>query len=170
MTITALPETAWKWILLAEGVAQTNDPVDHGGATRYGISKANHPTAWTNGPPSAEQARAIYDQDYWATARCGEIPPEMGIMLFDLMVQHPPQRAVKIWQRCLGVRADGIIGETTVAAALRADPAALTDRYYPARALYYHAISLSEPSQARFIQGWFGRLFRLQRFLHDHGQ
>lgn len=50
-------------VLRHEGVWD-HDPRDPGGETSYGISRKYHPEAWTNGPPTREQAIAIYEREY----------------------------------------------------------------------------------------------------------
>jgi lysozyme family protein len=165
MNDESLPQAAWDWLLRAEGAALSDDPADRGGRSRYGIAETHHRAAWAEGPPSAAQARAIYARDYWRAYHCHELPLARGLLLLDLLVQHPPRVAAKLWQRSVGAQADGLIGPNTLRQSRAIDTARLHDRYFRRRALHYHAITLANASQARFLDGWFARLFRLHGYV-----
>ena len=159
-------EIAIGWIRIAEGVSATDDPADHGGDTLFGISRAAHPEAWANGPPSWQRAQQIYKRNYWDGRGCDMLPLWAALAVFDGEVQHRPHTAVRMMQDCLGVKADGIIGPKTRRAANSAAPwQRVFDRYLTRRAHLYSDIVASDSSQARFLNGWFWRMFRLQRFV-----
>lgn len=159
-----LPDRAWIWIRQTEGGVSFNQ-ADRGGRTAYGISERAHPEVWLNGAPTEAQARAIYARDYWIACQCHVLPEPLGLMLFDLAVQHGRRTATRIWQQALKIQADGLLGPKTVDAAIKANPTLLIDSYFPLRAEYYAFLAKADSSQAIFLLGWFGRLFRLERFL-----
>ena len=159
-------EIAIGWIRIAEGIKTVNDTADHGGETRFGISKAAHPEAWADGPPSWARAQQIYKRVYWDGRGCSKLPLWAALSVFDGEVQHHPHTATRMMQDCLGVTADGVIGPKTAAAARDAAPWQIVlDRYLVRRAHLYSDIRTADSSQAKFLDGWFWRLFRLQRFI-----
>lgn len=160
-----LPEPVWRWVLICEG-REVNHPEDLGGRTDYGIAQHFHPQEWADGQVTEAEARGVYTRDYWQAGRCHELPLLQGLLLFDLLIQHPPAAAAKLWQQILGgIKVDGTIGPKTVAAAQAAHPPRLVERYFPRRAVHYLDIARANTSQLAFIQGWMGRLFKLQRYL-----
>lgn len=85
---------------------------DRGGRTSWGISERSHPEAWRKGPPTREQAAAIYDREYvsaweWVGS---EIVAEQ---LIDCHVLHGHRTAIELLQRTLGIDDDGIAGPQT---------------------------------------------------------
>lgn len=162
---TPLPDLAWDWLLLAEG-GYSNAKADPGGRTQYGIAEKSHPEAWANGPPTEADARAIYSRHYWEAYHCGDLPLRLGLMLLDLVVQHPPAVAVRLWQQCIVAHpVDGILGPETRRKGQKADAAQVMDAYFPTRALHYAQLVSGNSSFAPFLRGWQARLFRLQRYL-----
>jgi len=145
-----------------------NDPVDRGGETKYGITKRTYPYL-DIASLTLEKATEIYHQDYWLKYHCHELPPALGVFLFDSLVNHRPKTAVRLLQMTLRVTTDGYIGPKTIAAA------SVVAGYstYPEiialalarRADLYHDIITGDSSQARFALGWFKRLFLLQQFI-----
>lgn len=157
----SLPDFAAAWVLSAEG-GYVDDPVDRGGATKYGISQRSYPDLDIQALTRAE-ALAIYARDYWHAYRCGDLPPALGLLLFDGVVQHRPKTAVQIFQMAVGVRADGLIGPVTLQAGQHASLEYVLDAVLVRRADLYVTLVGANSSQARFLDGWLARLFRLQR-------
>lgn len=173
----------------------SHDPADRGGETWRGISRRNWPRwpGWAvvdrekarlriAGAATAAQISALirslaadteldaltadfYRQHFWLAFRCHEMPPRVGVCMFCAGVNHRPDTARRLLQRALRVTADGLIGPVTMAAARRADPDELVPEMLSYRAQLYHDIVVSNSTQARFLRGWFRRLFLLQRFV-----
>ena len=59
----------------------------------------------------------IYRRGYWDKCRCAELPEPFRLPLFDAAVNSGPDRSIKLMQSALGVRADGVMGPITMAAA-----------------------------------------------------
>lgn len=145
------------------------DAGDRGLRTAWGISERAHPDAWQHGPPSKDQARAIYLQRYvepWAW-----VPDDkVRAFLVDWMVTSGGRPVVKALQATVGAKVDGILGPETkrlTLAAVNAGRPVLPD-LIRARAEHYMAIALDEPRlrvlmntaqplQIRYLRGWLRR-------------
>lgn len=84
--------------------------------TKYGICAMSYPTldiknlTW-------DDAKQIYRKDYWYKNKCERLPDALSVALFDYAINSPAKQAIKDLQICLGVVADGIIGNQTIGAA-----------------------------------------------------
>lgn len=144
-----------RWILKAEG-AESADPADPGGLTRYGISQRAHPDVNVSALTEGE-AIAIYWLRYWQACGLDPLPAPIAVAVLDAAVQHGPRPAARMLQHGLGVETDGVIGEHTVEAARAADVQALLVGYCARRGVYYANLG----SFGRFGYGWLRRLFGL---------
>lgn len=143
-----------------------NNPNDRGGETKYGISKQSHPSIDIPNL-THEGAKYIYLQDYWLPY-CEKLPAPLAVALFDGVVQHGPDYAVRLLQKVLRVKADGIVGPVTGNAAEHSDIKRILTLYFAGRANFYHHIIKSDSSQGTFALGWFRRLFDLHGFIYTH--
>ena len=150
-------DAAFDWVLEVEG-PESNDPREPGRLTRFGIAQRYHPEIDVS-RLTVEKAKAIYRQDYWDRARCGDFPGQIGFALFDAAVNQGVSKAVRLLQLALRVHPDGIVGPETIEAAKRCIPGDLLDDFQSHRALAY-----SEGDRV-FRRGWFRRQFKLQRKL-----
>ncbi|AUZ65883.1 peptidoglycan-binding protein [Citrobacter telavivensis] len=167
---------ALTFVLSAER-GYVNDPTDRGGETNLGISDKRDGVADGktdvdgDGKPdtrirdlTVEQAGQIYFRDYWYPAYCPLWPDEVALFVFDSSVQHGAKKAVQLLQEAVGFTGksvDGIAGKNTRAAVESADPDWLMNRLYLRRSRYYADIIKSNPSQGKFLNGWFNRLDNL---------
>lgn len=149
---------AVSFILKAEG-AESNDPHDPGGRTRYGISQRAHPDVNVATLTEAD-AVAIYRNRYWLSSGLERLPAAVAVAVMDGCVQHGPRPAIRMLQHTLGVATDGVIGAETLGAAYRAGAADLLTSYCARRAVYYAHLS----SFGRFGYGWMRRIFSLAAY------
>ena len=70
---------------------------------------------------------------------------------------------IKIPQRILGVKEDGIVGNKTLEALNAQDPDKLFQVIYEARKKYLNDITISRPANKRFLRGWLNRLEDIRR-------
>ena len=129
-------------VLEREG-GYVHDAYDRGGETKYGISKRAYPHLNIYDLTIAD-AKAIYKRDYWDRIRgdefTGKLEP-VAFCLFDAAANQGVTRAVICLQKALGVTADGILGEQTLAAARAASPSALVEQFMAERAIHYASLS-----------------------------
>ena len=125
-------------VLRHEG-GYSNHPSDRGGVTLDGIIqrvydayrdrkglKRRPLTPQMRGTSDWEDERdEIYRRNYWNLSRCDELPVGVDYATYDGSVNSGVGQSAKWLQRAVGVKADGVIGDVTIAAARRADPVAV---------------------------------------------
>ena len=161
---------ALAFVLAREG-GYVNDPGDWGGETKFGISDKRDGIAdgktdvSGDGKPdtairdlTSEQVGKIYFRDYWQEAYCTDWPDGISLFVFDAAVQHGVTAAIRQLQAAAGVTTDGIVGPRTVRAVIGAAPEGLLSRCLLRRSRYYASIIKSNPSQGKYLNGWFNRL------------
>ena len=109
-------------VLVHEG-GFVNNPSDPGGMTNLGVTKAAW-EAYVGHPVTEADMRALtpakvepfYHERYWNVCRCSELQSGLDYLIFDVAVNSGTGRAGKFLQAELGVVADGVIGNGTMAA------------------------------------------------------
>lgn len=150
-------DQAFAFVVEAEGGATiTDDPDDPGGLTKWGVSQRAYPGLDIRGL-TRDDAKAIYKRDYWDRCHCDRFQQQLALALFDSAVNQGPMKAIRLLQRALRVDDDGVVGDETVNAAMRAYPAEVLIDYLSHRAVEYARLN------PKYHRGWFSRLFRLQR-------
>lgn len=104
-------------------------PFNTSASTNYGITLAML-ESHRGQPVSPDDLRAltkketaaIYRSAFWDACKCGLLPPGIDLAVFDCAVAVGPARAVRLLQEALDVKADGLIGADTLAAATSAKP------------------------------------------------
>lgn len=160
-------------VLSAEGELSV-DPEDDGNwtggaqgkgelvGTKYGISAAQYPSIDIRGLNRA-QAVQIYWRDYWIPNRCEDMPIRTAAAYFDACVNQGPNLAAVALQRALGVKADGVVGPITLAAARSSEDTELVWRVLAERAWQYTGTK----NFKRFGRGWINRLFEICKAIGD---
>ena len=144
-------------VLAAEG-GLVNDPQDPGGVTKFGISQRSYP-ALDIRALSLDDAKAIYQRDYWAPIQGEALPAGLDLLLLDHAVNAGPARAVRLLQHLVGVPEDGLMGPVTLAGVASADPQDLIARYSERRLDFYRDL----PTWRHFGAGWSRRVHRTRR-------
>lgn len=161
-------DSAFKQVILAEG-GYSDHPADRGGRTIFGLSERAHPELWADGAiPSITTAHSVYKTEYWdrvAGDDLSVLSPALASVVFDSAVNHGAGTAVKMLQRAVGARPDGVVGPATLAAVgkygengARAAIQAMLEK----RQDLYDNIAANDPSQRAFSVGWRNRLLRLR--------
>lgn len=162
---------ALEWLLEEEG-GWSNHPADRGGKTMYGVTQGTY-AAWRKkrGRPAAsirniskEEAREIYESEYWNAAGCDRLPWPISYLTFDAAVNSGPSRAVRWTQAGLRVLADGKVGQGTITAANKAISQSDGEtilRIVDQRMQFLVALVKKTPSQLVFLLGWMRRMQRV---------
>ena len=143
--------------ILAEEGGRSDHAADPGGVTNYGISQRSYPTLDIAALTLAD-AQALYRRDYWQPIHGDQLPSGLDLLMLDCAINQGPATAIKLLQRTLQIREDGIIGQETLNAAATAMPG-LLDTFAAERALRYEL----NPNEATFGRGWYRRLLRIHR-------
>jgi len=151
-------EKAIAFVLKMEG-GYTNDPVDKGGETNYGISKRSYPNLDIKNL-TVEAAREIYHSDFWLACSCDDLPTPFAISVFDAAVNQGTTPAKRMLQMALGVEVDGVIGPKTLAAAAQVDSYRIK-KYLAERLVRYQNTIVKDNSQQKFAMDWFYRVISL---------
>ena len=144
-------------IVIGHEGGYVNDPRDPGGETKFGISKRAYPEVDIAGL-TLEDAKRIYHADYWEPCRCDEYTWPLSLYVFDGAVNQGVVATRKMLQSALGVKADGILGKNTMAAARDASEWHV-NRFMAKRALRYFGTRNFD----RFGEGWLIRTYGVAR-------
>ena len=149
-------ERALDFTLLWEGGGTlTNDALDRGGKTRWGISSRAHPEVDIE-HLTREGAAQIYRDTYWDTLQADALPDPVALVAFDYGVNSGTRRAAACLQRAAGARVDAIIGPNTLNAVHNADARQVCETMLIDRTDF-----LLRLDQPRFTRGWLRRVVAL---------
>jgi hypothetical protein len=119
---------------------RSNDHDDPGGDTVFGIARAFYPdlTPW---PPTWEQAKLIYLNDYWIKNGCDKLPFPLDVIHADSCVNPGPGAAKKfMYSSSEHPRVDRKCVE-----------------YLTLRLRYYLLKVKENPAKLKFLAGWMDR-------------
>lgn len=133
------------------GDKYTNDPVDPGGETKYGISKRAYPDVDIKSLTLAE-AEQIYYNDYWLKAGCDTMDKDLAIVVFDAAVNCGVGRT-KSWLAELNEKEN-------LAEAKRSARWMIQRRIQ-----YYKDIVVKKPALQKFLKGWLNRVNDLSKYI-----
>lgn len=103
------------------------------------------------------QAEQVYHRDYWLPCRCDSLPPSVAIVLFDTAVNCGNNRAIKMLQKVIGVKDDGVIGSVTIKAANKLDALTTAQLMADERLAFYRGLK----TFLYFGKGWTNRVVAL---------
>ena len=159
---------ALRLVLVDEG-GLDDDPHDHGGRTAHGIIqreydgfRARHglpgQDVWKITPAEYTE---IYHDRYWMPW-CDRLPAGMDYAFFDACVNAGPAQAARTLQRALGLRADGNMGDVTLAKVKEhseADAEAVVHAFCERRRAFYRALA----QFPRYGRGWLARVDHVEK-------
>lgn len=144
-----------------------DNPLDKGGATKYGITQRTLDTYQKEFPDirytevealPVELAKVIYSKVYFDDLGLGKIPDTaLCELVFDCSVLHPYRLGIKWLQRACGVLDDGIIGRQTLEALDEKGSLKVHKDIIEQRIYYMVSIVCDHPSQVVFLKGWLAR-------------
>jgi len=161
-------------IICREGSKYTNDPMDRGGPTKFGITLAD----WSDYTKilatedeiknlALPQAQEFYRKKYVREPGFLKLDHDKWLQEFmvDTAVLEGIPTAIKMLQHVVGVKEDGIIGPITIEAVLSIPPPILKRKMLEARmthllrcALYDVPLDVVNTTQLRWLRGWLNRL------------
>lgn len=151
-----------------------NDPADRGGATNKGVTIATFEAyckAKSLPRPNVERLKRMTDGEwldilktmFWDRWQADKIKSQKLANILVDWVWGSGVYGIKIPQRILGVKQDGIVGNKTLEALNAQDPDKLFQVIYEARKKYLNDITISRPINKRFLKGWLNRLEDIRR-------
>ena len=153
-----------------------NDPLDRGGATNKGVTiavwKAQGYDKDGDGDIDVADLKSITEADaimimkknYWDRWKADQIKNQAIANTLVDWVWGSGAWGIKIPQRILGVKDDGVVGIKTLEAINKQNPNKFLEKLYLARFNFLDGIVASNPSQKRFIKGWKNRMNDLIKY------
>lgn len=155
-------------IFRREGRTFTDDPVDRGGATKFGVTLGAYrrwlgdhtATASMLSGIDEDIARQIFIQDYFHGHGFSQIEDDvLYTMVLDSSVLFGPPRAGLLLQKSVGAELDGVVGPKTAGKANQFNRVAARVNFIQQRVLYHIRRVKQAPDQIRFVLGWAKRAF-----------
>ena len=138
----------------------TNDPLDPGGITKYGISQSAYPDL-DIANLTYEQAKDIYIRDYYIGRRIHLLPSELQEMVMDFGVHSGPETSISYLQKITGVARDGKIGPKTLGAIANLKPADILRALTRERVIFLSKQVVNKPSKLKYLVGWLTRVMNI---------
>lgn len=163
--INNLAPIIWKW----EG-GYINDPLDNGGATKYGVTLSTWRQCGYDKDGDGDidkddiklltydDALRVLKKYYWNRWKADIIKNQSVANILVDWVWGSGKWGVIIPQRILCVDDDGIVGLETLDALNGANQKDLFDKVFASRQTFLDNIVKKEPKQSKFIRGWKNRL------------
>lgn len=105
-----------------------------------------------------EQAKTVYRRRFWDRMQGDKIESQLiANILFDGFV-NCGFNGIRMMQRILNLKDDGIVGPKTLAAINGADELLLYTKYKLARIQYYQDLAERKPALKVFLRGWLNRI------------
>lgn len=134
-----------------------NVPGDSGGWTIYGIAYNHNKELFKDltdfKDTTYEEAAAVAFIKYFLSASADKVPMNAQLMYFDIAYNMGVKRAIKIAQKCIGVKADGIVGPMTKGKLALVDEECL----YEERVKFYNQLVMANRKMQKFLKGWMNR-------------
>ena len=154
----------------------SNHKNDKGGATNMGVTIAT----WKrhgydknrDGVIDVKDLKLITKEDavrilriYWNKWKADQINNQSIANILVDWVWGSGANGIKIPQRILGVKQDGIVGPKTIEAINKYEQKTLFDKIHKAREQYFRDICRRDSTQYVFLNGWLNRLnnFKFQK-------
>lgn len=157
-------------VILGHEGGFTNDPIDPGGPTNFGISlrtlKEINPNADidTIKNLNLEQAIDYYRKQWWEKYHFGFIfDLKLATKIFDLGVNIGAEKAVKLFQMAINsigndhIELDGKIGKITISASNCLPSNQLLAKYQQLAKEFYLSLMEKNPKLIKYKNGWLNR-------------
>ncbi len=121
---------------------------------------------------TAEDATEMMRKNFWNRWRADEIKSQSVANILVDWVWGSGAYGIKLPQKILGVKIDGIVGAKTIAAVNARDPRELFAAIKKERAAFIERIVTRNKTQKRFYNGWMRRLngIEFERLTYSNGK
>lgn len=143
----------------------SNDPVDRGGPTKFGITLATL-SIYRKAPVSEamvkeltlDEALKVYQALYWDPMLLEQVNDHrLSSIILDQAINRGCVAVTRKLQRLLGVGVDGIMGPRTIAALNLVDAKSFGLKFCFDAQMSYIEICYKDPTQLKFLRGWIAR-------------
>ena len=161
-----------------EGKLYTDDPVDTGGATKFGITRRTleyYRRKITGDPTLQVTKQDVKNLTRTEAVDCAtfvfahepgidQIPDwRVRLVVFDYGFHSGSRRAIKALQKAVSATEDGLLGPLTLAALEVSPDLPITFQILTAREEFMQRIMEANHTQRRFMLGWWKRTTQLQK-------
>jgi lysozyme family protein len=173
---TSLFDRCIEVILKSEGGYQC-DPADIGNynsygkliGTNFGISARLFPGVDIKNL-TREKTKVLYYNHYWQPMNLEGIRnPDLVLHIFDHGINAGKRTAIRMVQRLIAVKADGVCGPMTVKTINTCKPQTIIiegygllqsvlEHYKYARYKYYTDLTMRRPVTQKYLKGWYNRI------------
>lgn len=159
---------SFELLIKSEG-GYVNNPLDPGGETNLGVTKAAW-AAYLRRPIAAGEMKALtkevvkpfYKTQYWDKVQGDLLPKGLDYLAFDFAVNAGSGQCAKFLQRACGATEDGQIGSSTMGKLATMRPRELIDNFSEIKRRFYKDIVARKPEQKVFLAGWLRRVDEVQ--------
>lgn len=159
-----------------------NHPNDPGGPTMYGVSLRfleDLGIEWGDLDfdgdididdvrlVTLEKARELFKAAFWDRLRLDEVPPLCAWVLYDTAVNMGLSYARKLFQKAVGITADGIWGPISWGKLRTCDDRKTALAMLPIRRRRYADLAEANPRLKVFLKGWTNRVDDLRRTIEN---
>jgi lysozyme family protein len=114
-----------------------------------------------------DAVKPFYEKKYWKEPKIDLLPDEVSPFVFDMGVNSGAGTSIKILQKAVGAKVDGVIGKKTIAATQafidKNGADALVEKLLTNRVAHYDAVVARDPNTyGKFYQGWLNRISKLK--------
>lgn len=153
-------ETAEQLFQRARKKGTADDPDDLGGLTVCGVTNATYQHYYSGSVRhiTYQQWLSILKCGFWDRWQADSINDQRVAELLVDWVWASGTYGIKIPQRVLGLKADGIVGKQTLAAVNAHNASSLFSQMKRERIAYIDRICHSRPQNKKYRQGWLNRI------------
>jgi len=113
-----------------------------------------------NTKEALDEVKKVYKLNYWEKLHIDDIAQNKANMLFAFAVNVGSKTAIKILQKTLNVKIDGIIGKITLRALANVDFKDFEKDFKINQIGYYIDITRKNPNFLTYLKGWYNRVLR----------
>ena len=113
-----------------------------------------------NTKETLDEVKKVYKLNYWKKLHIDDITQNKANMLFAFAVNVGSKTAIKILQKTLNVKIDGIIGRITLRALANVDFKDFEKDFKINQIGYYIDITRKNPTFLAYLKGWYNRVLK----------
>lgn len=113
------------------------------------------------------EAIEVYASGFWKPAYL-ELPEKLAFLIFDWGVNSSPPKVIERYQKHLGLNPSGHLDERTLATISSMGDDLACKKFSECRKKFYEKRAKEDPSVAKYLPGWTGRVDQSLKFVNSH--